>query len=71
MYMRIYRYMSPQCGEELQRLLRVFSKLGVQIVEGKLMGSTVSLTFLYVNNGQTVTSRETNQVATTSGRLAT
>ena len=39
---------SPQCGEGLQRLLRVFSKVDVQIVEGKLMGSTVSLTFLCV-----------------------
>ena len=37
---------SQQCGEELQRLLRVFSKLGVPIAEEKLRGPTVSLTFL-------------------------
>ena len=37
---------SQQCGEELQRLQQVFSKLGVPIAEEKLRGPTVSLTFL-------------------------
>ena len=37
---------SQQCGDKLQRLLRVFSKLDIPIAEEKLMGPTVSLTFL-------------------------
>ena len=37
---------SPQCGEELQRLLRIFSRLGVPVAEEKLVGPSVCLTFL-------------------------
>lgn len=37
---------SQQCGEELQKLLRVFTKLGVPVAEEKLVGPTVCLTFL-------------------------
>lgn len=37
---------SPQCGEELQKLLLILSRLGVPVAEEKLMGPTVCLTFL-------------------------
>ena len=37
---------SPQCERELQKLLQVFNRLGVPIAEDKLIGPTISLTFL-------------------------
>ena len=49
---------SPQCGEELQRLLQVFSKLGVPIAEEKLMGPTVSLTFLGIESDMSMMVRQ-------------
>lgn len=37
---------SPQCKEELHKLLQMFSRLGVPIAEEKLEGPSVCLTFL-------------------------